>query len=64
MTQEDDMQRVRASLGRILPPETTDRWLTTPNQGFGGLTPLSLIENGETDRILSALDELGSGEPS
>jgi hypothetical protein len=43
--------------------EPVGRWLKSPNQAFGGSTPLQVVERGEIDRIWRRLYDLESGQP-
>jgi len=40
------------------------KWLETPNDAFGGLKPLEVIERGEIDRIWQMVHTLRSGVAS
>ena len=39
------------------------RWLVTPNEGLGGISPVEALERGESDRLWRAVFLLGSGLP-
>jgi hypothetical protein len=39
-------------------------WLETGNNGFGGQSPIDVIEAGGIDRVWRVLHQLRSGEPS
>jgi len=56
-----ETQRFVAALGKLVDPETIPGWLRTPNDAFGGLKPLEVIERGETDRLWRMLFYLESG---
>jgi transcriptional regulator with XRE-family HTH domain len=56
-----ETQRLVAALGKLVEPESIPDWLRTPNDAFGGLKPLEVIERGETDRLWRMLFYLESG---
>ena len=59
-----DLARLRAELERAIPPAALPAWLDQPNDAFGGLKPVELIERGEVDRRWCMLFELRSGNPA
>src|SRR3954467_8865423 len=46
-----ETERFQARLAEVVRPEAIPRWLETPNDAFGGLKPLEVIERGEIDRL-------------
>jgi hypothetical protein len=38
-------------------------WLQAPNDAFGGLKPIEVVERGEIDRIWRMIYVLESGQP-
>jgi hypothetical protein len=46
---------------RFIDPEHVPRWLRTPNELFGGATPQELIDRGQADRIIGAIERLKAG---
>jgi hypothetical protein len=42
----------------------TSEWLTTPNEAFGDLKPIEVIERGEVDRIWRMIYYIESGQPA
>lgn len=56
-----ESERFRARLGEIVEPQEIARWLDTPNDAFGGLKPLEVIERGEIDRLWNMIFYLESG---
>jgi hypothetical protein len=48
----------------VLAKPLQGHWLDTPNDGFGGLKPLEVIERGEIDRLWNMIYYLESGVPS
>lgn len=60
----NEVDRLRDALGEIMKPDHIAAWLQTPNDAFGGLKPLEVIERGESDRIWRMIYYLESGTPS
>ncbi len=58
-----EMARLLGGLARVMEPAEVGRWLKAPNSAFDGLTPLQVVERGESDRIWRMLYDLGSGQP-
>lgn len=56
-----ELERLRKALCTIITAEGLAAWLDGPNQAFGGLKPLEVIERGETDRLWRMIFELDSG---
>ena len=54
---------IRDDLKDVVEPACVDQWLSTPNPAFAGLSPLELIERGESDRLWRMIYELESGQP-
>jgi hypothetical protein len=46
-----ETERFQARLAEVVRREKIPRWLETPNEAFGGLKPLEVIERGEIDRL-------------
>ncbi|MCU0692802.1 MAG: MbcA/ParS/Xre antitoxin family protein [Polyangiaceae bacterium] len=44
-------------------PEFVGVWLQTPNDAFGGLKPIEVVERGDIDRLWRMIHELESGSP-
>jgi Protein of unknown function (DUF2384) len=59
-----DQQQLKLALTEVLKSESIEQWLLTPNDAFGNLTPLEVIERGESDRIWSMIYFLRSGAPA
>ncbi len=59
-----ELERLREALGRVIRGEFLPRWLDIPNQAFGGLKPLEVLERGEADRLWGMVYYLESGVPS
>ena len=58
-----ELGRLFTGLEGVMIPEAVGKWLTVPNDAFGGSTPLQLIERGESDRLWRMLYHLESGQP-
>ena len=56
--------RLLHELAAVIRKPALAGWLDTPNDGFGGLKPLEVIERGETDRLWRMIYFLGSGTAS
>jgi transcriptional regulator with XRE-family HTH domain len=59
-----EIQRLQEALSRVMKPQFVGIWLETPNDAFGGLKPLEVIERGEVDRIWRMIYELEAGLPT
>jgi Protein of unknown function (DUF2384) len=59
-----ELNRLQAALAKVIKPDARARWMDTPNQSFGGLTPIEVVERGETDRLWRMCHQLVSGEPA
>src|SRR6516162_6825187 len=46
-----ETERFQARLAEVVSLEEIPGWLETPNEAFGGLKPLEVIERGEIDRL-------------
>lgn len=58
-----ELDRLRQALSRILQPDAIAQWLDTPNEAFGSLKPIEVVERGETDRLWRMIVQLDSGMP-
>ena len=58
-----EMQRLQQGLSRVMKPDYIGEWLQTPNDAFGELKPIEVVERGEIDRIWRMVHELESGMP-
>ncbi len=59
-----EMDRLRERLARVMKPEFIPQWLEAPNESFGALKPIEVLERGEIDRIWTLLFHLESGTPT
>ncbi len=59
-----ELQRLQEGLSKVVKSEVVPHWMTTPNDAFGGLKPLEVIERGETDRLWRMIYFLESGVAS
>lgn len=59
-----ELKRLQEALATVVHADYVGQWLQAPNQAFGGLKPLEVIERGETDRIWRMIYLLESGVPS
>jgi DNA-binding XRE family transcriptional regulator len=60
----NEMDRLYDRLAALMRIETIPEWLVQPNEEFGGLKPLEVIERGEVDRIWELVLLLDSNAPS
>jgi len=51
-------------LAEVIRKEAIAIWLETPNEAFGGLKPVEVVERGEIDRLWRMIYFLGSGTAS
>ena len=59
-----EMQRFQERLAELVEAAAIPEWLETPNDAFGGLKPLEVIERGEIDRLWDMIFYLESGVAS
>jgi DNA-binding transcriptional regulator YiaG len=59
-----ETERFQQRLGEVIQPKSIPEWLDTPNEAFGGLKPLEVIERGEIDRLWNMIFFLESGVSS
>ena len=59
-----ETERFQERLAEVVDPAEIPRWLDTPNDAFGGLKPLEVIERGEIDRLWNMIFYLESGVAS
>ncbi len=58
-----ELRRIVAALEEVMASETIGERMATPNDAFGRLMPLEVIERGEVDRIWLMIFLLRSGVP-
>ena len=58
-----EVERLCDSLSEVVAPECLGDWFDTPNDAFGGLKPVEIIERGEIDRLWEMFYRLRSGMP-
>jgi DNA-binding transcriptional regulator YiaG len=58
------VKRLLDALAEVIRKEAIADWLEKPNEGFGGLKPLEVVERGEADRLWRMIYFLGSGTAS
>ncbi len=58
-----ELRRLQQGLARIMKAEFVGEWLRTPNDAFGGLKPLEVIERGKVDRLWRMIYFLEAGIP-
>jgi DNA-binding transcriptional regulator YiaG len=58
-----EMQRLQQGLARVMKREFIAEWLQVPNDAFGGLKPIEVVERGEIDRLWRMIYVLESGQP-
>jgi hypothetical protein len=51
-----------AEIGKFIDPADIPAWLDTPNDLLGGETPRVLLDRGEGQRVVDAIDRLKSGD--
>jgi transcriptional regulator with XRE-family HTH domain len=59
-----ELERFRERLAEVVAADAIPAWLDTPNEAFGGLKPLEVIERGEIDRLWQMIFYLESGVAS
>jgi DNA-binding transcriptional regulator YiaG len=53
--------RLVQALLEMIPAEELPHWLQTPNRGFGGRKPWTLVQNGERDLIWAMIHQTRQG---
>lgn len=64
MRRVKELDRLRERLAEVVEESAIPGWLDAPNEAFGGLKPLELIERGEIDRLWAMIHQLESGVAS
>jgi hypothetical protein len=64
LRQFKELRRVIDALGEVIQKDAIGPWLEQPNEVFGGLKPVEVIERGEVDRIWQMIYYLRSGVPA
>ena len=59
-----EIDRLIEALAHVVREDFIGPWLIRPNDAFGGLKPLEVIERGEVDRLWRMVHEIGSGMPA
>lgn len=58
------VERLLRALAEVIRREAIAGWLEEPNEGFGNLKPLEVLERGEADRLWRMIYFVGSGTAS
>ena len=58
-----EVKRLCDALSEVVVPESLGEWFDAPNDAFGGLKPIEVIERGEIDRLWEMHYRLRSGMP-
>ncbi len=59
----NEIQRLQTELTHILEADVIGDWLQEPNEYFLGLTPIQVIQRGESDRVWRLIWRLQDGVP-
>ena len=59
-----EMSRLQEALAGVMRADFVGAWLDAPNDAFGGLKPVEIIERGELDRVWRMIYQLESGVPT
>jgi transcriptional regulator with XRE-family HTH domain len=59
----NELRKLHDELAEVTEPESIGAWFTAPNEEFGGMKPIELIERGEMFRIWRMVFFLKSGTP-
>jgi hypothetical protein len=59
-----EMGRLQDALASVMRTDYVGEWLSTPNDAFGGLKPIEVVERGEIDRLWRMIYQLESGMPT
>jgi transcriptional regulator with XRE-family HTH domain len=60
----NELQKLYDELAEVTEPDRIGTWFTAPNEEFGGMKPVELIERGEIFRIWRMVFFLKSGTPT
>lgn len=58
------VDRLLRALAEVVRKEAIAEWLEQPNEGFGNLKPLEVVERGESDRLWRMIYFVGAGTAS
>jgi DNA-binding XRE family transcriptional regulator len=58
-----EVKRLCDSMSEVVAPHSLGEWFRNPNEAFGGLKPIEVIERGEIDRLWEMFYRLRSGMP-
>lgn len=58
-----EVARLYEALSEVVEPKAIGPWFVAPNQAFGGMKPIELIERGEIDRLWDMVLRLQYGMP-
>lgn len=56
-----ELERLTDALRGLFKADALGKWFDTPNQAFGDLKPIEVIERGESDRLWKMIFELQAG---
>ena len=59
----NEVFRLTEALSEVVDEDAIGGWMQTPNEAFGGLKPMEVIERGEIDRLWDMVFRLRSGMP-
>ncbi|MCU0713069.1 MAG: MbcA/ParS/Xre antitoxin family protein, partial [Pirellula sp.] len=59
----NEVYRLIEAMNDVVDVNSLGQWFQEPNDAFGGLKPLEVIERGEIDRLWNMVYELRSGMP-
>ena len=59
----NEVARLYTALSEVVDPSCLAEWFVSPNDAFGGLKPIEVIERGEIDRLWDMAYRLRSGQP-
>ena len=60
----NEIDRLTEALREIVDPASLSTWFDTPNDVFGGLKPIEVIERGDIHRLWEMVFRLRSGIPA
>lgn len=58
-----EVARLYEALREVVEPDAIGVWFVTPNEAFGDMKPVELIERGEIDRLWDMVYRMQSGMP-
>jgi uncharacterized protein (DUF2384 family) len=56
-----DRDSIIFALSEVIKPDAIQKWLSTPNNAFGGMTPDQVIADGDGSLIIEMIGQIHAG---